>query len=115
MALPPVKQSLCTAPKTPGWNLRAVGDLSHLPSHIGGRAVAATVPGCIHTDLMDAGLIPDAAIGDNEKQVQWVSWTDWRYECEFEADARLFEHHEIDLVFECLDTIATIELNGDVV
>ncbi|MCC6676453.1 MAG: hypothetical protein IT436_04855 [Phycisphaerales bacterium] len=74
--------------------------------------IPATVPGCIHTDLMDAGLIPDPAVGMNEREVQWVSWTDWRYELVFDAAPGLFGHHEIDLVFECLDTVARLELNG---
>ncbi len=101
-----------------GWTARAVGDLSHMPAPVRARldvvgGIPATVPGCIHTDLIDAGLIPDPAIGEHEKEVQWVSWTDWRYETRFEAYPELFDHHEIDLVFECLDTIAAIELNGD--
>lgn len=94
------------------WTVRAVGDLSGVPEGVRGQPVPATVPGCVHTDLMDAGLIPDPAVGLNERQVQWVSWTDWRYECEFDAAAELFGLHEIDLVFECLDTIAIVELNG---
>jgi len=61
---------------------------------------------------MDAGLIPDPAIGDGELHVQWVSWTDWAYECEFAVDSSVLGHQEIDLVFECLDTVATVELNG---
>jgi beta-mannosidase len=105
----PVRQSLSSAK----WTVQAVGDVSMVPASVRGRDIAATVPGCIHTDLMDAGLIPDPAVGDNEERVQWVSLADWRYECEFEAKPGLFEHHEIDLVFECLDTIARIELNGD--
>lgn len=94
------------------WTVRAVGDLSQVPAQIRGRAIPSTVPGCVHTDLMDAGLIPDPAIGMNESEVQWVSWTDWRYELAFDADPRVFDHHEIDLCFECLDTIAVVELNG---
>jgi beta-galactosidase/beta-glucuronidase len=89
-----------------------VGDVSHVPPAARERIIPATVPGCIHTDLMDAGVIPDPAIGTNEQEVPWVSRTDWRYECEFEADAAIFQHHDLDLHFECLDTIATIELNG---
>ncbi len=89
-----------------------MGDLALVPEHVRGLVIAASVPGCIHTDLMDAGLIPDPAIGTHEKDVRWVGWTDWRYECAFDADPALFGHKEIALNFECLDTIATIELNG---
>lgn len=95
------------------WTVRAVGDLSQVPTVVRGRVIPATVPGCIHTDLMDAGLIPDPTIGMNEREVQWVSRTDWRYELVFDADPGLLDHHQIDLVFECLDTIARVELNGE--
>ncbi len=97
------------------WTVRAVGDVGCVPEAVRGRVIAgvgATVPGCVHTDLMDAGVIPDPAVGLNEPVVQWVSETDWCYELTFAADAPLLEHHEIDLCFECLDTIAAIELNG---
>lgn len=97
------------------WTVRAVGDVSGVPTAVRGLAIAATVPGCIHTDLMDTGLIPDLTLGVTEADVQWVGWTDWRYELDFVADPRLFDHDEIDLVFACLDTIADIELNGVVV
>jgi len=39
----------------------------------------ATVPGCIHTDLMAHGLIPDPFYGTNEDSVQWVGDSVWRY------------------------------------
>ncbi|MEK6701169.1 MAG: glycoside hydrolase family 2 protein [Planctomycetota bacterium] len=94
------------------WTVRAVGDLGYVPEGVRGRVFAATVPGCIHTDLMDAGVIPDPAVGMNEALVQWVSEMDWCYELAFVADGALFPHHEIELCFECLDTIATVELNG---
>ena len=37
----------------------------------------AVVPGCIHTDLLAAGKIPDPFFGDNEYAVAWVAKTDW--------------------------------------
>lgn len=95
-----------------GWTVRAVGDVSRVPDAVRGRTVAASVPGCVHTDLMDAGLIADPAVGMNEAECQWVSWTDWRYELVFDADAGLIGHERVDLVFKSLDTIARVELNG---
>lgn len=100
----PVEQNLALA----GWTARPEGDCPHIPA----VPIRATVPGCIHTDLMDAGLIRDPRVGDAEEEVQWVSWVDWRYEVEFEAQEGLFAHDEIDLVFEQLDTIAVVEVNG---
>jgi len=72
----------------------------------------AVVPGCIHTDLIRAGVVGHPNIADNELRTQWIGRCDWQYQCEFEADAKQLEHERIDLVFETLDTIATIRLNG---
>ena len=49
--------------------MRAVGDLSVVPGSLRGREVAARVPGCVHTDLVRAGLIPDPLVGMNEREV----------------------------------------------
>lgn len=43
------------------------------------RWLCATVPGCIHTDLMDHGIIPDPFYGTNEDSVQWVGDRPWVY------------------------------------
>lgn len=72
--------------------------------------VPATVPGCVHTDLLAAGLIPDPYRDDNETRLGWIGRTDWAYETVFgweDAGER-----RVDLVCEGLDTIADIELNG---
>ncbi|MDN5764549.1 MAG: glycoside hydrolase family 2 protein [Humibacillus sp.] len=79
-----------------------------IPDH-----VPAEVPGCVHTDLLAAGLIPDPYVGCNEQQVQWIGETDARYRTSF---AFVDEGHErVDLVAEGLDTAATVSLNGAVV
>ncbi|MGJ6965489.1 glycosyl hydrolase 2 galactose-binding domain-containing protein, partial [Streptosporangium sp. G11] len=44
-----------------GWTLHQVdGGVSHVP---------ATVPGCVHTDLLAAGLIEDPFLDDNENRL----------------------------------------------
>ncbi|MEO5958091.1 MAG: glycoside hydrolase family 2 protein, partial [Opitutaceae bacterium] len=79
------------------------------------RWLAATTPGCIHTDLRRHNLIPDPFYGENEKALQWIERIDWRYRTTFTADAALVAQREIDLVCDGLDTLATVSLNGDVV
>ncbi|MEQ4717970.1 glycoside hydrolase family 2 protein [Nonomuraea sp. B19D2] len=87
-----------------GWTATAVPAEPHL------KGVPATVPGCVHADLLAAGLIDDPYLDDNEDRLAWVGRTDWRYESEFTfADDG---HGRADLVFEGLDTIATVILNG---
>ncbi|MFG2008372.1 glycoside hydrolase family 2 protein [Micromonospora sp. NPDC048868] len=92
-----------------GWTLRAV-EGPQVPAGIAGRAVPATVPGCVHTDLLAAGLIPDPYLDDNEKQLAWIGRTDWVYETTFTH--RPGGDERVDLVCAGLDTVATLTLNG---
>ncbi len=78
-----------------------------------GIALPGIVPGCVHTDLLDAGKIVDPFLGENEKAVEWVGRADWVYSREIAWDGP--RPDRIDLVFEGLDTVAEIELDGVVV
>jgi beta-mannosidase len=77
-----------------------------------GGSVPATVPGCVHTDLLAAGLLPDPFLDRNETDVAWVGRTDWTYQTALTADPG--GHERTDLVFDGLDTVAEIRL-GDTV
>jgi len=106
--LEPTSQGLLTS----AWTVRPAGDLSHVPEAIAREPIAAQVPGCVHMDLLRARLIAHPDHGMAELDQLWIGRTDWEYHCTFDADESLFGHDRIDLVFECLDTIATITLNG---
>ncbi|MFF6997318.1 glycoside hydrolase family 2 protein [Streptomyces sp. NPDC008313] len=115
-----------------GWSLRHSEEL--LP---------ARVPGCVHTDLLTAGLIPDPFLGTNEADVAWVGQRAWTYVRdlrETDTDAATGTgtgtgmgtdaatrtgtdtgtgtgttrrgHERTDLVFDGLDTAATLTLDG---
>ncbi|MGY0003630.1 glycoside hydrolase family 2 protein [Micromonospora sp. I033] len=92
-----------------GWTLRAVPG-PQVPPEVAGAAVPATVPGCVHTDLLAAGLIPDPYLDDNEYRLGWIGRTDWVYETTF--DWRPGAEERVDLVCAGLDTVATVTLNG---
>jgi len=89
-----------------------VSNFDEVPETVRDRDIPATVPGCVHTDLLAAGLIEDPYLDRNEEKVQWIGRTDWRYQCTFDAPANWQEQERVDLVCEGLDTIATVELNG---
>ncbi len=72
----------------------------------------ATVPGCVHTDLLAAGAIPDPYYRDNERQVMWIGETDWLYRRTFSVTAEWLRHDHVCLRCDGLDTLATIWLNG---
>ena len=84
-----------------GWTISGA-DVSELP---------ASVPGCVHTDLLAAGLIEDPYLDENERKLVWIGRTDWTYSTTFGAGpARLAPR--IDLVCAGLDTVASITMNG---
>ncbi|MFF6806897.1 glycoside hydrolase family 2 protein [Streptomyces sp. NPDC012616] len=87
------------SPLDDGWQLR----------HEGGT-LPAVVPGCVHTDLLAAGVIPDPFLGRAETEVAWVGRREWTYETRLPAVRS--GHEQSDLVFEGLDTVAEITLNG---
>ncbi|MFO7733698.1 MAG: glycoside hydrolase family 2 protein [Candidatus Aminicenantes bacterium] len=72
----------------------------------------ATVPGCVHTDLMSAGLIPDPFFRMNELEVRWIEKQGWVYRRAFEAGEGVTGGERVELVAEGLDTFARIFLNG---
>lgn len=83
--------------------------------------VRARIPGCVHQALIDANLIESPDQGDAEERLQWVGATAWEYRCEFEwkVDEPAAAHHprgdQIELVFDGLDTVAEVFMNGQAV
>ena len=63
-----------TIPVHTGWQFREVGKVDWRP---------ATVPGCVHTDLLNNKLIDDPFYRDNEQKLQWIGKTDWEYQTTF--------------------------------
>lgn len=72
----------------------------------------AIVPGCIHSDLMRLGKIPDLNYRDNEYQAHWVAEKTWCYHTTFEVTNEMLKESHIILICEGLDTLAEIFVNG---
>lgn len=87
------------------WKFRKNGDSNLLQ---------AKVPGTVHTDLLSNKIIQDPFLGTNEKQLQWIENEDWEYETTFSLSESELKNQNIDLIFEGLDTYATVFLNGKV-
>jgi beta-mannosidase len=94
------------------WSLFVARPADGMPDALPEGGIPASVPGCVHTDLLAAGLIEDPYDDRNEADVQWIGRCDWRYETTFEVSEALLDHDRVDLVCEGLDTVATVELNG---
>lgn len=73
----------------------------------------ATIPGNIHLDLVNAGIIDHPFKRLNEIGVQWVDRADWQFDTKFMVDKGPASRHV--LRFEGLDTVATILLNGQAI
>lgn len=85
------------------WNLTQAGE---------SKVIAATVPGCVHTDLLANKLLDNPFYRDNELKQMWVGETDWQYSRSFDVSADLLAHDKVLLRCHGLDTIATLYLNG---
>jgi beta-mannosidase len=109
MAATPTSQSLDA-----GWQVRLLpGQVEQAKAHPdAARWLPATVPGAVQTDLMAAGLLVDPFKGDNEARVQWVGLSDWQYQTRFQVDADTLGREHLELVFDGLDTLAQVTLNG---
>ena len=99
----------------PRWTLELARAADGAPTALLGRTLPATVPGCVHTDLLALDLIPDPLIGRHEDEVQWIGACDWRYRSTVAVPEALLDEDRIDLHCEGLDTVATVEVNGRVV
>jgi beta-mannosidase len=88
------------------WEFKNVKDQSWL---------TATVPGNVHSDLLEHGVIEDPFISDNEYKVQWVSENDWEYRMIFTLEDDIIQKKNAELIFEGLDTYASVYLNDSLI
>lgn len=99
-------------PLDTGWVVTArAGEGAH---RLGGRVIPATVPGCVHVDLMSAGELADPFLDDNEAASAWVGATDWTFTTAFQG-LPVPDGWRADLVCEGLDTVASLMLNGQII
>ena len=85
-----------------GWTFRQADKEEWLP---------ATVPGCVHTDLLKNGKIEDPFYRLNEHNVQWIDKVNWEYKTSFTIDKATFNRERIALDFKGLDTYADVFVN----
>jgi beta-mannosidase len=77
--------------------------------------IQASVPGCVHGDLLAAGKIEDPFYRDNELKVAWISQADWIYRREFTLSDDLLKRDRVLLHCDGLDTLGVIKINGTLV
>lgn len=72
----------------------------------------ATVPGCVHTDLLANKKIEDPFYRLNEHKLQWIDKVNWEYKTTFNIDPDAIKRDRIALDFKGLDTYADVFVNG---
>ncbi|KAI0082455.1 glycoside hydrolase family 2 protein [Panus rudis PR-1116 ss-1] len=93
-----------------GWSFTQVGggDVIKQDEWISCKAFPTTV----HVELLKEQKIPDPFIGLNEWDVQWVGEADWIFKTSFDVSGKELSAPNADVVFDGLDTFATVSLNG---
>ncbi|GAB1316181.1 Beta-mannosidase B [Madurella fahalii] len=91
-----------------GWEFKCETDEKWLP--------VSQVPSNVHTELVHHGRIPDPNRDLNELEASWVAERTWHYRTTFVTlDTTWIPGTAVDLVFEGLDTFATVMLNENVI
>nr|XP_020515476.1 beta-mannosidase [Labrus bergylta] len=75
----------------------------------------AQVPGCVHTALQQQGFIQDPYFRFNDLSYRWIALDNWTYTTTFTVSTQLRSKQKVLLVFDGVDTVASILLNGVVV
>ncbi|KAJ6599110.1 glycoside hydrolase family 2 protein [Mycena vulgaris] len=69
-------------------------------------------PTTVHVELLNLKRIPDPFIALHEWDVQWVGESRWAFKTEFNVNETELGALNSDLVFEGIDTFASVTLNG---
>jgi beta-mannosidase len=72
----------------------------------------ARVPGSVQQDLIAAGRVPDPFKGINEARIQWAGLTSWQFRRVIDVTPAMLARDHVELVFDGLDTFASVSLNG---
>jgi beta-mannosidase len=87
---------------THNWEFREAGSDQWYP---------ASIPGTVHADLEENGLIKDPLYRMNEDDVQWIEKKDWEYRTTFEIGKETLKKQVVEMEFRGLDTYADVYLN----
>ena len=101
-------------PLDKNWHFRQT---SHLANGTTSSAYlpVSRFPTVAHLDLLSHGLIPDPYIDTNELDCLWVNDADWSYRTTFASPGGVRGKCRAVLVFDGLDTVVEVFLNGQLV
>ncbi|KAI1789937.1 glycoside hydrolase [Ganoderma leucocontextum] len=94
------------------WKKRDISLVSVLDEVNSSWTDATAFPSEIHVELLKTGRIPDPFKGSNEHEVQWIGEREWLYHTKFDIPESERNWKNAELVFEGLDTLCDVYLNG---
>ena len=104
---------ISVVPTSEGWTVECTASSSaEIPTGVIGTSIPSEVPGCVHYDLVRAGIIQPVDHRDGEAQQAWVGHSDWLWRGALEVSADAIAEECCELVFASLDTMATVTVNG---
>ncbi|MBL7926697.1 MAG: hypothetical protein JNK61_07275 [Bacteroidia bacterium] len=84
------------------WQFKQQNNEPWMPAH---------VPGNVHTDLFQAGIISSLYNSGDDIKNYWIETKNWEYQSVFEVSNKLLQQTHIDLHCKGLDTYAKIFIN----
>ncbi|KAI1887421.1 hypothetical protein AGOR_G00190120 [Albula goreensis] len=96
----------------PGFQTYSLNGKWKLYNSNGSLSLVADVPGCVHTALLKQGIIKDPYYRFNDLAYRWISLDNWTYTTTFSVPADIRNKQKVRLVFESVDTVSFISLNG---
>lgn len=78
----------------------------------GSLVLPAEVPGCVHSALQRQQYIQDPYFRFNDLLYQWIALDNWTYATTFSVSPQIRVKQKALLVFDGVDTVASISLNG---
>lgn len=81
----------------------------------GSLSLPAEVPGCVHTALQQQGYIQDPYFRLNDLSYRWIALENWTYTTTFTVSEELRSKQKVLLVFDSVDTVASVFLNGVII
>lgn len=105
----------CNNQKQVTCSLEEINENWHFKSESDTAWISASIPGCIHTDLLHHKIIEDPYYRLNEQSQQWIGEKDWIYRTEFKVSDVIRNKDHINLIFKGLDTYADVYLNDSLI
>jgi beta-mannosidase len=93
-----------------GWHFKQESSLNDGAASL--LLPVAQFPTVAHIDLLHHRLIPYPYIDSNELKCLWVNDANWAYHTENVGPVKLSKNEQAVLVFEGLDTVVDVYLNG---